>query len=233
MSYSHLDLARLQARTLFLHDANGRMLSLNELEPDEPTPLFFLSRTREGNVWSTRNDLPDQLTRELGGPASTEPPLVLPSKPPVHLGLYMGLLLSHEPEAAAYHGSAYFLPKLEQPTGTTTISAANRQLLLPHFPYTHTMLEQRSPVVVVVEAGAAVSACYSVRTSEGAVEAGVDTVDGFRGRGYAGQVVRGWANGVRALGKIPLYSTSWDNTASQSVARKLGAVLYAANFHIA
>ncbi|HZS91689.1 MAG TPA: GNAT family N-acetyltransferase, partial [Chloroflexota bacterium] len=39
-------------------------------------------------------------------------------------------------------------------------------------------------------------------------------------------VVAGWARAIRASGRIPLYSTSWDNHASQAVARKLGLVQY-------
>jgi len=30
----------------------------------------------------------------------------------------------------------------------------------------------------------------------------------------------------------PVYSTSWENAASQAVARKLGLTMYAADFHI-
>ncbi|MDQ3856704.1 MAG: GNAT family N-acetyltransferase, partial [Chloroflexota bacterium] len=33
-------------------------------------------------------------------------------------------------------------------------------------------------------------------------------------------------------GKVPLYSTSWDNSASQAVARKLGLVQYATDLSL-
>jgi hypothetical protein len=39
-------------------------------------------------------------------------------------------------------------------------------------------------------------------------------------------VVAAWAQAVRASGRIPGYGTSWDNLASQTVARKLGLVPY-------
>jgi hypothetical protein len=38
---------------------------------------------------------------------------------------------------------------------------------------------------------------------------------------------------MRASGRIPLYSTSWTNTASLAVARKLGLVAYANTWSIA
>jgi predicted GNAT family acetyltransferase len=63
-------------------------------------------------------------------------------------------------------------------------------------------------------------------------EAGVYTVESYRGRGYAAETVRGWAAAIRAMGRLPLYSTSWANTASPAVARKLRAVQYAVDFSL-
>jgi predicted GNAT family acetyltransferase len=71
-----------------------------------------------------------------------------------------------------------------------------------------------------------------VRITHEAHEAGVETLPDFRGRGYATDVVAGWARLVRSLGAVPLYSTSWENAASQAVARKLRLVQYGADFHI-
>ena len=45
--------------------------------------------------------------------------------------------------------------------------------------------------------------------------------------------VLGWAAHVQARGALPIYSTSWSNTASQAVARSLGLVQFAADFHVA
>ena len=70
-------------------------------------------------------------------------------------------------------------------------------------------LDHCQPVVAIVEGDKAVSVCQSVRKSEEAEEAGVDTLLPHRGKGYAAQVVAGWARIVRD--RIPLYSTSWDN----------------------
>jgi predicted GNAT family acetyltransferase len=56
--------------------------------------------------------------------------------------------------------------------------------------------------------------------------AGLETLEEYRRRGHAVAVVAGWARAVRAMGRIPLYGTTWDNIASQGVARKLGLVRY-------
>jgi RimJ/RimL family protein N-acetyltransferase len=37
---------------------------------------------------------------------------------------------------------------------------------------------------------------------------------------------------VRALDATPFYSTSWDNLASQGVARRLGLTLAGVDFHL-
>jgi hypothetical protein len=37
---------------------------------------------------------------------------------------------------------------------------------------------------------------------------------------------------VRELGRMPLYSTSWDNTASRALARSLGLVQYGATLQL-
>ena len=76
------------------------------------------------------------------------------------------------------------------------------------------------------------SVCRSVRITPAAHEAGVETLPAFRGRGYAPDVVAGWARVVQSLGAMPFYSTSWENTASQAVAKKLHLVPYGTDFHV-
>src|SRR6266851_4539878 len=52
------------------------------------------------------------------------------------------------------------------------------------------------------------------------------------GRGFAPRVTSAWAAAIRSSGRIPLYSTSWTNSASRAVARKLGLVQYAVDWTI-
>jgi len=54
----------------------------------------------------------------------------------------------------------------------------------------------------------------------------------MRGRGYATAAVAVWATAVRRRGLLPLYSTSWENVASQRVAAKVGAVSYGEDWEI-
>ena len=54
----------------------------------------------------------------------------------------------------------------------------------------------------------------------------------YRGRGYGPRVTVAWAEAIWASGRVPLYSTSWDNKASLAVARKLGLAAYASGWSL-
>ena len=235
MNYNHLELARMQAEALFVHDANDRLLRINEPDPDGPAPRFFLVRTMLGNLWRTRCDLPADLTAELEGLAAREP--VIGSlgelgEPPYHSAAYAELLKQHAPPGSMDAGPAYYLPELPPPAETVVITPANAELLEAYYPYTRSRYVELAPVVVRVMDGVAVAVCCSARITAQVAEAGVHTIEAYRGRGYAADVVRGWAAGIRATGRLPLYSTSWENAASRAVAARLGAVLYGVDFSI-
>ncbi len=69
---------------------------------------------------------------------------------------------------------------------------------------------------------AIVSICFCARLGERGAEAGVWTDPDHRRRGHAAAVTAAWAREVAAEGKVPFYSTSSANVASQRVARRLG-----------
>ena len=232
MRLGDLELARLQVAALYVHDAGGRLLRVNEPEPDTAAPRFFLSRTTAGNLWRTRHDLSDDLAAALERLAADEPVVADLREPPRHAAAYAELLARHAPPGDTYAGPASYLPELAPSTGAVTITRANAALLQAHFPHTLSTLAALEPVVAVVADGVAVAACSSVRITAQVAEAGVHTVEGYRGRGYGAEVVRGWAAATRATGRLPLYSTWWENAASLAVARKLGAVRYAVEFSI-
>lgn len=89
------------------------------------------------------------------------------------------------------------------------------------------------PIAVVrADTGAVAAVCYSARSTSSAAEAGVETAEKHRHRGYASRAVVAWAGAVARSGRVPLYSTSWDNIASQALARRLGLVCYGEDLHI-
>lgn len=99
-------------------------------------------------------------------------------------------------------------------------------MLKPHFLYTFEDFEFKQPCFVIIEDDLPVSICCSARQNSTAGEASVFTHEEYRGRGYGVEVANAWAVKVQKQGRIALYSTSWDNFASQSVVRKLQLVLW-------
>ena len=81
--------------------------------------------------------------------------------------------------------------------------------------------------------GEAVAVCCCSRNAPGAAEASLRTLEAYQRRGFAAATVAAWAAAIRESRRLPLYSTSWDNVASQGVARKLGLVLYGADLSFA
>ena len=230
-----LDLINIQVRALFIHDAESRMLVVNE--PDSavaPAPLLFLGRTRTGNVWRFRADLPERLTQELDKLCADEPPITTDfGEPPRHAEKYVRLLEKHARVETVSTGPAYYIPEdiaaSRQPIAVTEEDADKLQ---GGFEKLIAELRTWQPFVAFIEEGRAVSVCRSVRITPKAHEAGVETLPDFRGKGYAENVVLEWARRVRCAGAIPLYSTSWENTASQAVARKLRLACYGSDFEI-
>jgi predicted GNAT family acetyltransferase len=53
-----------------------------------------------------------------------------------------------------------------------------------------------------------------------------------RRRGYAAQVVTAWAATVRDIGRVPLYSTPWQNEASLAVAHRLSLLKFGSDLHL-
>ena len=226
-----LELMEIHVETLFTRDVEGRLRYVNE-PGDTPAPRFFLGRTKEGNVWRFRYDLSEEEVEKLDGLASSEPIPTDLQENPINLADLENVLGTHSKVGKVWMGPAYRFPDdIVHPTNVVEITNKNRELLSFGFKDMVPNLELNGPCMAVVEDRKAVSLCCSARVSSQADEAGVETLEGYRGRGYAANVVAGWGMAVRDLDRIPLYSTSWDNLGSQRVTRKLGLILYGVDLH--
>src|SRR5204863_8730063 len=118
-------------------------------------------------------------------------------------------------------GPAYLIPEGNRaPRDAVLITKEKRGVLEAGFPEMLPPLAADvdiGPVTAAVVNGSAVSICYCARLSPLAAEAGVETLDAMRGRGYATAAVAAWGAALRRRGLLPLYSTSWDDVASQRV----------------
>ncbi len=235
MGMSDLHFLEIQVEALFTHDPDGRIRSTNE-PGGGLAPRFFFGRTREGNLWRLRYDLPEHTVRRLEELAAGEPVHDDLRAEPRNLAAFQEVLREDGEIQSVYFGPAYRFPEeLPIPITVTRITRSNLHLLrrlgwdLEAFAQE---FEGRAPIVAMLEDGAAVSLCFCARLTERAAEAGVETLEEYRGRGYAPAVAAAWAHAIRATGRIPLYSTSWANLASQAVARKLGLVQYGSDLSL-
>ena len=238
MTIADFDLLQLQAETLFTHNPAGRIIE-NNRPMGGPAARLFLGRTREGNLWRIRDDVPEDVARRLEELAAAEPVRDDLEAMPVHLDAMLEALQGNPAPEVVDTGPAYRFPdELPNPTGVTRITRANIELLRSMYPDKDDMddlereFERGEPSLAVIVDGIAVSTCFTSYQSERAMEAGVWTREEYRGRGYAAAQVAVWARAVRESGRIPLYSTDWDNHASRAVARKLHMVMYGSDLCI-
>lgn len=225
-SVSALAMMTLQAAALFTFDDDGNLLTTNEPDPVR-APRLFLGLTGEGFVAYHRDDVPKAVTQNIERILDRAATVTDPRQLPALVNQLCDTLAAQAPVTEIWEGPAWRFPEtISSPDGVTAIGPGEVDLLREHFPYTAEHLEDHDPCFAVVDNGAAVSVCRSVRLKAGVAEAGVDTIAAYRGRGYAPRVVAAWARAVRERGLIPLYSASGQNNASRAVARKLGLVLY-------
>ena len=216
----------LQLRTLLVLDADGRSVSTREPGAYR-APAFGLIRGYDACAWAVRADVPDDVADELDRLAREEPPVADLEQPPIHADRYLALI-----DGRVDAGPAYTFPDaIPEPDGAVLVTDPGP---LEH--YFKDMIDEidgRSPVLAVLDDGRAVSTCHCARRSDEAAEAGLYTLEAYRGRGFGPRVTAAWALAIRASGRTPLYSTSWTNEASRTVARKLGLSAYASDWSIA
>lgn len=229
------ELMNIHVSVLFTYNAESRLLFVNEPNGAPiPAPRLFLGQTCEGNIWRFRADVPKDLVKELDALCGDEPPISGDfNQPPRHLKTFVRLLELHAPVENVSSGPAYqFTEYNSSSKHLVAIKKDNSELLQGKFEELIPDVSVEQPFVAFVEGDRAVSVCRSVRITPEAHEAGVETLPDFRRRGYAEKVAAKWARRVRDSGFIPLYSTSWENHASQAVARKLRLKLYGTDFQI-
>ena len=226
---------RLHLQTLFRFDSAGRLVSTNETPPFA-APRLFLGRTREGNSWHLRHDLPTGQAAELTAMLDDEPPLGELGAEPLCLAQAIVILARDVPVTAIHRGPAFVFESAPEPSGVTsplaTADLVRFHPQLREMGWTEGLDESQQPCFGVEADGAIVALCHSSRLSVVAAAAGVSAAPAYRQRGFARRVVLAWAAAVIASGRTALYSTTWDNTASRAIADGLGLRFFGEDCHI-
>lgn len=226
------ELMRLHVAALFAQDADGRLVTVNEPN-GKPAPRLFVGRTDRENAWWVRRDLDRALVGELETACRAVPVHHDLVSDPALAERLSAILAAFAPVERVWIGPAFVCPVgLPNEESAVRVDRTNAELLGPHFEDWRIDAEKGVPMAVSLQDGRAVSVCCSVRLSDQAHEAGVETHPDFRGRGHGARAVAAWANGVRERRRVPLYSTSWENGASRRLAARLGLMHFGTDLHL-
>jgi hypothetical protein len=209
------ELLRIQLRTLYRFDRLGRLKAMTS-DAERVAPRIVVVSGGGQRLVRTRNDIPESACRAWLACESDD---VLRDR-----------VARQAPIETEYRGPAYVLPPVEPPSDVVHVNLGVP--LHPELLARGWKPIERGPYVAVVRDGLAVSLCFSAAECGEAAEAGVETATAYRGRGLVVEAVRGWAAAVQASGRLALYSTTWENEASQRVAEKLGAFEYGEDWHL-
>lgn len=233
------ELAALHLETLYRYDAAGGIL---RIDAQHAAPRVHLFRTATGNHSRFGADCSADIRVMLEAAFAREPPVAacaaLERLPPA-LDVLRALLAQQARPVNDYRGPAFRFPDAipRQPgaaaAAVAVVADASRLDATGRLAWIRDVTDDERPLVVARdEGGTVVAMCHSARSSARAAEAGVETAEQSRRRGYGAAVVAAWAEAVRAGGRVPLYSTSWENAGSRALARRLGLVCYGEDTHI-
>jgi hypothetical protein len=247
--HTDCDWLALHIDTLFSLDVAGRLLVLRQKQASA-SPRFYLGRTRHGNSWRFRHDEALDSCRRLSRLAAREPAIegaddwAGPPPPPERWKSMLDVLGGPDQVGEIGCGPAYRFPDTSEQLARLRSLAGPAEAIDPDDAEMMACIGRSFPgfadgssfteyAHAIIDDDRALAICFGARGEPGtAMEAGVETLPGERGRGHAPSCVAAWALAVMAGGAIPLYSTSWSNRPSRSVAKKLGLALYAEDWHV-
>lgn len=227
----------LHLDALYERDAAGFLL--RPRGSPAPPPRVHFVRSTEGNRWLLSTSLPASVRGAVETLLASEPDLdtieAIEQRPPACRDALFALLAGeHHPERE-YRGPAFTFPQtLPGPSSPVEVlRSAEEARPHPDLAWLATFAEVDRPVVVARnDEGEAVAQCHAARPGLASAEAGLEVAEAYRRHGLARAVTLGWAWAILAGGRVPLYSTSWENEASRATARSLGLLVYAEDWHI-
>jgi len=194
-----------------------------------PGPHLHVLRTTDAVLFRCHADLDIDTARSLERIAMAE--RGRQRDWPHDYAQYLNILSSVGTLRAVRSGLLYRV--VDPPTGISTqITRANADLLRGGLDEWLPDVEAGQLMFAAVVDGCAASVCATVREAHGVHAAGVETAPSYRRRGLAAHAVAAWARAVLRSGATPLYGTSFDNLASQGVARRLKMELVGSEFSV-
>jgi hypothetical protein len=217
---------------LYVRDGHGRLLHDNEPFTPSSAPLVHVSAGRDLTVCATRQDVPVSVGGQLMKLANSHAdPCNRPSSG--FIDRLQAALESYFAVGALYAGPAYRFPdNLPSHTEAVLLCPPMALSLKDDWGDIAAELIGNQPCTASMVDGRAVAVCQTVRRSATMAEAGLDTLPSFRRQRHGTKALLHWVQEIRASGLEPLYSTSWDNTASNGLANSLRLSQYGTDLNI-
>jgi len=240
-----LRLLHLDIQTTFVISGSERIEREND--PDRSSgPRLFFAGCPQGNIARVRHDVADQTALGLLAVAAKEPPWRDPDVLPQCVGKITDLLSREQPAVTIAPGIIYRLPhgpRYEHPARIVRGDSAEGEQMLARLAdrgLPRSMLDAGfrgagdfwKPWCIALAGDEIASIAFAARISDVGAEAGVVTLPGFRGQGFAAAVTASWSSLPSLSGRALFYSTARSNRSSQRVAARLGLRLIGASVRI-
>ena len=214
-------------QTMWRHDEGGRIVAKNRPQGG-PAPRLVVSRSAEGVVWRAGPEVTEIQVATLEHLLQADDHWRVDT--PATIDQIVAALGGGEIDGGPNFRPG---PSMTAPTGATMlVSPADIGVLEPLMGDWVDDVGSCDPVVATIVDGRAVAVCMSARVGPQVHEAGVETHAAHRGRGHGLAAVAAWRDAVVQRGVIPLYCTSWANTASQRLAAAAGFQHYATDLYV-
>lgn len=198
---------------------------------------MVIALAREGHFASFSAQLPGEILTECWGALlawDSLPASMSPADTPPGLALLEAIFDRHGISAVLHSGPSYLVQEALTVDSTTELVTSaspleERNRLQPPAEanwspgeWQELLAGDLGPWALALDGDDVVAICHSARVSGQGAEAGVRTSPEYRRRGHAAATTAAWAALVYESGRLPFYSTSADNLASQAVAARLG-----------
>lgn len=231
----NLALLEIEVDTLWARDPQGRLLHARD-HAASPAPYVVVAVSDGEYFGSFSAGLPGDILTECWSALLTcdlPPTTGSAAGNPPEFNVLKEIFARHGVPAKVHCGPSYLVPEtVAAIVGGALVTSASAtdtrgDLYAPAGAnwepdeWRALLAGEMGPWAMAVEDDEIASICHSARLSGQAAEAGLRTEPAVRHRGHGAAATAAWAALVHEGGRLPFYSTSADNLASQAVANRL------------